>query len=333
MLTAAVTSLLAGHLADHYGHLNIVMAGALVFATGTALEAGSSSLPMLLVGRALAGFGEGLYLGNLNVYAIICHVTLLVLNESTSYICEIAPKAKRGMLVSMPQLLVTAGMCVGYFTCYGSIKLDSSISWRLPFIIQAIGGVLLSIFCYILPSSPRWMLLHGHRDTAMSALKRLDVSTVEIEKDILRPAEDAARSQSASTGLRGLLVIFERQHRTRTALGLFILGMLMNWLVGFATPIFLARSSSGPYFLFGSLSLTTVIVLAIYMPETRGESLETIQEAFHRPPLRSWATPSLRAKKQSQQGATIRRARHPSLSRPKLRHAVSATGRIELGSL
>lgn len=108
---------------------------------------------------------------------------------------------------------------------------------------------------------------------------------------------------------------------------------LMNWLVGFATPIFLARSSSGPYFLFGSLSLTTVIVLAIYMPETRGESLETIQEAFHRPPLRIWATPSLRAKKQSKQGATIRCAGHPSLSRPKLRHAVSATGRIELGSL
>lgn len=226
MLTAAVTCLLAGHLADHYGHLNIVMAGALVFATGTALEAGSSSLPMLLVGRALAGFGEGLYLGNLNVYAIICHVILLVLNLSASYICEIAPKAKRGMLVSMPQLLVTAGTCIGYFTCYGSIKLESSISWRLPFIIQAVGGVLLSIFCYILPSSPRWMLLHGHRDTAMSALKRLDVSTVEIEIDILRPAEDAARSQSASTGFRGLLVIFERQHRTRTALGLFILGMV-----------------------------------------------------------------------------------------------------------
>lgn len=69
MLTAAIPSVFAGHLADHFGRLKIVMAGAIVFTIGTALEAGSSALAMLLVGRALAGFGEGLYLGNLNVYA------------------------------------------------------------------------------------------------------------------------------------------------------------------------------------------------------------------------------------------------------------------------
>jgi len=80
MLTAAVPSLFAGHLADHYGRLNIVMAGALVFAAGSVLESGSSSLPMLLVGRALAGCGEGLYLGNLNVYAFLYRVILLMLN-------------------------------------------------------------------------------------------------------------------------------------------------------------------------------------------------------------------------------------------------------------
>ena len=80
MLTAGVPSLVAGHLADHYGRLNIVMAGALVFGAGTALEAGSPSLPMPLIGRALAGFGEGLYLGNLDVYAVLYLVTLLVLD-------------------------------------------------------------------------------------------------------------------------------------------------------------------------------------------------------------------------------------------------------------
>ena len=126
----------------------------------------------------------------------------------------------------MPQLLVTAGTCIGYFTCYGSVKLTSSISWRLPFIIQAVGGVVLAVFCYCIPTSPRWMFLHGDRDIAMKACRLLDVSTVEMEKDILRPAEDAARSPSTNTGLRGLLTIFERQHRTRTILGLFILGMV-----------------------------------------------------------------------------------------------------------
>ena len=45
----------------------------------------------------------------------------------------------------------------------------------------------------------------------------------------------------------------------------------------------LSRSSYGAYFLFGGLSLLTTLVLASYMPETRGERLETIQEIFARP--------------------------------------------------
>jgi hypothetical protein len=60
--------------------------------------------------------------------------------------------------------------------------------------------------------------------------------------------------------------------------------------VAILTPILLSKSAFGAYFLFGFLALGTVVVLAAYMPETRGRSLESIQEAFQRPPiLNSWA--------------------------------------------
>lgn len=60
----------------------------------------------------------------------------------------------------------------------------------------------------------------------------------------------------------------------------------MNWVVAFITPILLDKSAFGAYFLFGGLALGTVLVLGVYMPETRGRSLENIQEAFsqHRAP-------------------------------------------------
>lgn len=154
------------------------------------------------------------------------YVHRLVLIDPHSYICEIAPKTKRGTLVAIPQLLVTAGTCLGYFTCYGSVRIDSPISWRLPFIFQAIGGVVLFAFCCIIPSSPRWMVLHNHRDQAIHDLKRLDVSIREAEKDILGPAEQELRSQAPSSGFQGLLTIFKREHLRRTMLGLFILGMV-----------------------------------------------------------------------------------------------------------
>jgi hypothetical protein len=46
------------------------------------------------------------------------------------------------------------------------------------------------------------------------------------------------------------------------------------------TPILLAKSSFGAYFLFGGASIFTVGVCALFMPETRGQSLESIGEMF-----------------------------------------------------
>lgn len=54
----------------------------------------------------------------------------------------------------------------------------------------------------------------------------------------------------------------------------------MNWIIAFTTPIFLAKSSFGVYFLFGSAALLTAIVSVFWMPETRGRSLEDIDAEF-----------------------------------------------------
>lgn len=55
---------------------------------------------------------------------------------------------------------------------------------------------------------------------------------------------------------------------------------VMNFLVALETPILLAKSSFGAYFLFGGCSLVTAIVCALCMPETKGKSLDEIEEAF-----------------------------------------------------
>lgn len=65
------------------------------------------------------------------------------------------------------------------------------------------------------------------------------------------------------------------------------LSQLTNWFVAMITPILLDKSAFGAYFLFGGLALFTVAVLGACMPETRGRSLEDIQQAFHHPALGS----------------------------------------------
>ena len=55
-----------------------------------------------------------------------------------------------------------------------------------------------------------------------------------------------------------------------------------NFLVALTTPILLAKSSFGAYFLFGGCTLLTAMVCFIFMPETKGKSLNEIEEAFRR---------------------------------------------------
>ena len=217
LLSGTPTSLIAGALADKYGHLAIVLAGAILFTAGALLETASVDLAMLLVGRILLGAGEGLYLGNINVY-----------------ICEIAPKARRGMLVAMPQLLVTAGLCAGYFTCYGTIRLSNEWQWRIPFLVQVIGGAAFAIATYLLPSSPRWLLQKAQPEKARESLQQLGLTDDELSLE-LRPNELQEREQSttprAGDGAGTLssnvmLELFSKEYRFRTILALFILGMV-----------------------------------------------------------------------------------------------------------
>ena len=147
----------------------------------------------------------------------------MLMRKYPSYITEIAPRTRRGMLVSMPQFMATAGICAGYFTCYGTIHIASSISWRLPFIFMASLAVCLAMSCLYLPVSPRWLLLHGQREDALRESKRLHMSRAEVEKDVLTTAR---RDQSRQSLWQGLSAIFDQRYRVRTTLGIFILGMI-----------------------------------------------------------------------------------------------------------
>jgi len=53
-----------------------------------------------------------------------------------------------------------------------------------------------------------------------------------------------------------------------------------NFIVALTAPYFLSKSACGPYFLYGGLTLFAVIVLARWMPETKGLGLERIAEVF-----------------------------------------------------
>ena len=127
------------------------------------------------------------------------------------------------MLVSTPQFMAALGIYAGYFTCYGSIKIDSSISWRLPFILMVVGGVILAVSCLYLPSSPRWLIINGRREDAMRSLDRLSIPKAEVERDI---SKLSARNEPKLSTWQATRSIFQKKYRLRTTLGLFVPGMV-----------------------------------------------------------------------------------------------------------
>lgn len=68
MLTGAASSLFAGQMADKWGRLSVSCIGALAFLTGVVLQIATERLEVFLLGRAIAGFGQGIWLGNTVVY-------------------------------------------------------------------------------------------------------------------------------------------------------------------------------------------------------------------------------------------------------------------------
>ncbi|EED23523.1 MFS sugar transporter, putative [Talaromyces stipitatus ATCC 10500] len=415
LIPAAISSFFAGKVADILGRPKGISLGAFIFGLGAALEAGAAHLSMFIVGRCIEGIGEGLYLGTLVVY-----------------ICEISPPSKRGPLTSTPQLLITLGLCVGFFVCYGSATVNSSLSWRLPFAILSALALSFSLASLWLPPSPRWLSLRGRTAEAIATWDILGVSHAEREKieiaegilEIANPEEASHPQTSQGTNLEerrknSIWELFSHDVRARTLLAAFMMGMqqlsgidgvlyyapllfqqagltsseasllasgvsavaifsvtipaliwadgwgrrhstiyggiglgiimfligslyasntvhgtygagrwlvivsiylfamlyslswgvgikiyaaeiqpqrtraaatslahgsnwIANFLVALTTPMLLASSTFGAYFLFGGCSVLTAVVCAVFMPETRGRSLEEIEEAFKR---------------------------------------------------
>jgi MFS family permease len=71
LIPAAISSFFAGKLADRLGRTRGIAIGSFIFGLGAAIEAAAVHIGMFVVGRIVAGVGEGLYLGTLVVYVCV----------------------------------------------------------------------------------------------------------------------------------------------------------------------------------------------------------------------------------------------------------------------
>jgi SP family arabinose:H+ symporter-like MFS transporter len=160
----------SGKLSDKYGRKIVLIISAVLFLASAIGCMLSESFNFLIASRLIGGLGIG--------------VASMV---SPLYISEFAPSRLRGMMVSLYQLALTIGIVLAYFSnayladhtsvAYGTegmTRIFSTEVWRAMLGLGALpaGVFLLSLF--LVPESPRWLLLQGREERAAQILTKID---------------------------------------------------------------------------------------------------------------------------------------------------------------
>ncbi|KAK4505006.1 hypothetical protein PRZ48_002969 [Zasmidium cellare] len=153
---AFIASLSVGRIGDVLGRRKTILYGAVVFVVGGAIQTFATGMPMMLLGRIIAGLGVGALSTIVPVYQ-----------------SEISPPHNRGKLACIEFSGNIFGyMCsvwVDYFCSY--IKNDWA--WRVPLLMQVVMGGLLAVGSFLIVESPRWLLDNDHDEEGIVVIANL----------------------------------------------------------------------------------------------------------------------------------------------------------------
>lgn len=141
-------ALLAAPLADKFGRrVGLMFSAGVIFNLGVVLQAASTSQPLFIAGRCIAGLGVGL-------------VSVII----PMYQSETAPKWIRGTIVGAYQLAITIGLFLAAIVNNSTKDRDDSGSYRIPISIQFLWALILVVGLIFLPETPRYLIKMNRRD-------------------------------------------------------------------------------------------------------------------------------------------------------------------------
>ncbi|OLL22601.1 High-affinity glucose transporter [Neolecta irregularis DAH-3] len=195
---------MAGWLADRYGRVRTIFIGAVICTNGCALQASGQNFVMILFGRLIAGFSIG-------------QLSMIV----PMYQAEISPPKHRGFLSGLQQQMIGLGFIASNWVGYGSAHVKgSAFQWRFPLAVQCCFSIMLIVFTFFLPESPRYLVKMNRGDEAKQVLRRLHYDGKNDDWINLEYSEISHQIQSerlVQVSLKDLLL--QKTYRPYLALG------------------------------------------------------------------------------------------------------------------
>jgi SP family galactose:H+ symporter-like MFS transporter len=205
MFGAAVGAALAGWMSVSLGRKRSLILGAMLFVVGSLLCGVAWSPQSLIVARVLLGLAIG-----------------ISAFTAPLYLAEVAPEDTRGAMISLYQLMITIGILVAFLS---DTAFSYSGNWRWMLGIIAIPGALFLLSLFMLPESPRWLIMSNRKDEALAVLRRLRNSAQVVEREA---ADIEEQLRTPQHGWR----LFLENRNFRRSVGLGVMLQLVQQFTG-----------------------------------------------------------------------------------------------------
>jgi SP family sugar porter-like MFS transporter len=218
-----------------------------------------------------------------NFYRIAGGVAMgIALNLSPLYIAEIAPPQKRGMFVTINQLLIMIGVLLAQLTNWKISLLDKELlddasfemiadswsgnyGWRWMFGVEVIPAMLFFILMFFVPESARWLVKNNEESKARKILQKIggefyeNLAIAEIKSTLNQ--EDLAKVNFKELLNKNVLKFI--------GIGVF-LAFLQQWsgvnvIIYYAADIFQAAGYTLKQMMLNIVVIGSVMVLSVFI--------------------------------------------------------------------
>lgn len=191
-------SLGGGKISNIIGRKWTMAVAAMFFQFGALVMTLAPSFYILIIGRLMAGIGIG--------FGVMI---------APVYVAEISPSTSRGSLTSFPEIFVNIGILLGYISNYAFSGLSRHIGWRVMLGSSILPSIFIALALFIIPESPRWLVIRNRTDEAKEVLSKLTDTDAEVEQRVAEiekaasfdnPKSNCCEFLNPSPALRRMLV-------------------------------------------------------------------------------------------------------------------------------
>jgi MFS transporter, putative metabolite:H+ symporter len=248
-----------GEFSDRFGRRFIYQFNLLLFGTFTILGAFAPSVPLLIACRFIAGIGLG-------AEQPLCF----------AYAGEYSPKRIRGRILAIIHFI--GGACVwpigtALVLLFGSMIASPDQVWRGVWLLIGIGALVVWVFRFTLPESPRYLATHGRGKEAIEVLGRLGIAG---------PTQPLSTDAASDTKSDPFVVVF-KNYPTRVIAGMIcftaFFGVAIGlgaWLPGIMTAKGFTITKSLQYVLAMNFAVPCASIFMMYSLDRYGRKITSI---------------------------------------------------------